>query len=76
VYLAAHVVEGYIVTPLIQHRLLYLPPALILVTQFVMQLFAGAIGLTFATPLMVIGMVLIKELYFRQQWTETTDQAA
>ena len=34
VYLIAHIVEGYIVTPLIQHRLVYLPPALILATQF------------------------------------------
>src|SRR5205085_10910881 len=34
VFLIAHVVEGYIVTPLIQHRLVYLPPAMILATQF------------------------------------------
>jgi len=76
VYLVAHVVEGYIVTPLVQHRLVYLPPAMILTTQFVMHLFGRVIGLTFATPLMVVGMVLIKELYFRQDWTETTEEAA
>src|SRR5262249_40414357 len=34
VYLIAHVVEGYIVVPLIQHRMVYLPPAMILATQF------------------------------------------
>jgi predicted PurR-regulated permease PerM len=76
VYLAAHVVEGYIVTPLIQHRLVYLPPALILATQFLTHLFAGSIGLALATPLMVVAMVLIKELYFKQEWTEPSEEAA
>ena len=70
VFLVAHVVEGYIVVPLIQHRLVYLPPALILAWQFVMDLFLGTTGVTFATPLMVVGMVLIKKLYFKQDWDE------
>jgi predicted PurR-regulated permease PerM len=76
VYLIAHVVEGYIVGPFVQHRLLYLPPALILVMQFVLQLFAGIPGVMLATPLMVVAMVLIKELYFGQQWTEDVTEAA
>jgi predicted PurR-regulated permease PerM len=69
-YLLAHIVEGYIVVPLVQHRLVYLPPALILTTQFFMEAFAGTAGLTFATPLMVVAMVLIKRLYFKQDWTD------
>jgi predicted PurR-regulated permease PerM len=76
VYLIAHVVEGYIVTPLIQHRLVYLPPALILAMQFLMHLFAGSVGLALATPLMVVAMVLIKELYFKQDWAEPSEEAA
>jgi predicted PurR-regulated permease PerM len=76
VYLIAHIVEGYIVTPWIQHRLVYLPPALILVTQFFMKLFAGSVGVMLATPLMVIAMVLIKELYFGQEWTDDVTDAA
>ena len=35
-----------------------------------MHAFAGAAGLTFATPLMVVAMVLIKRLYFKQDWTD------
>jgi predicted PurR-regulated permease PerM len=76
VYFIAHVVEGYIVTPMVQHRLVYLPPALILATQFLMHLFAGIIGVMLATPLMVVAMVLIKELYFEQHWTEDVTDAA
>lgn len=73
VYLIAHVVEGYIIVPMIQHRLVYLPPAMILATQFLMQAFAGTVGVTFATPLMVVAMVFIKRLYFKQDWTEATE---
>jgi predicted PurR-regulated permease PerM len=69
-YLLAHVVEGYIVVPLVQHKLVYLPPALILTNQLFMHAFAGAAGLTFATPVMVVAMVLIKRLYFKQDWTD------
>ena len=75
VYLVAHVVEGYIVVPLIQHKLVYLPPAMILAMQFIMELFAGTVGVTFATPLMVVAMVLIKKLYFKQDWDEPTEAA-
>jgi predicted PurR-regulated permease PerM len=75
VYLLAHVVEGYILVPMIQHRLVYLPPAMILSMQFLMKIFAGAVGVTFATPLMVVAMVLIKELYFKQNWDEPAAQA-
>jgi predicted PurR-regulated permease PerM len=76
VFLVAHFVEGYILVPLIQHKLVYLPPAMILVMQFLMQLFAGVIGVTLATPLMVVGMVLIKKLYFKQEWDEVEETPA
>jgi predicted PurR-regulated permease PerM len=75
VFLIAHIVEGYVVVPLVQHRLVYLPPAMILAMQFLMDLFFGKIGVTFATPLMVVAMVLIKKLYFKQEWDEPTEQA-
>jgi predicted PurR-regulated permease PerM len=76
VYLIAHVVEGYILVPLIQHRMVYLPPAMILAVQFLTEIFAGTLGVMFATPLMVVAMVLIKELYFKQEWTEEVSDAA
>lgn len=76
VYLIAHVVEGYIVVPLIQHRLVYLPPAMILATQFLLEIFTGTLGVAFGTPLMVVAMVLIKNLYFKQDWTEEVRDVA
>jgi predicted PurR-regulated permease PerM len=62
--------------PLIQHKLVYLPPATILAAQFLMNIFAGTVGIMLATPLMVVAMVLIKKFYFNQGWTETTEEAA
>jgi len=76
VYLVAHVVEGYIVVPVVQHRLVYLPPAMILAMQFIMDLNAGTIGVMLATPLMVVAMVLIKKLYFKQDWDEPEEASA
>jgi len=76
IFLVAHIVEGYIVVPLVQHKLVYLPPAMILVMQFFMELFAGIIGMAFATPLMVVAMVLIKKLYFKQDWDNPEEDAA
>jgi predicted PurR-regulated permease PerM len=70
VFLVAHIAEGYVVVPMIQHRFVYLPPALILTTQFFMELLLGIVGITMATPLLVIGMVLINRLYFHQNWEE------
>ena len=74
VYLLAHIVEGYILVPLIQHKLVYLPPAMILAWQFLMEIFTGTVGVTFATPVMVVGMVLIKKLYFKQDWDEPAEE--
>jgi predicted PurR-regulated permease PerM len=68
IFLVAHVVEGYIVSPMIQHRFVYLPPALILASQFLMEVLAGVVGIMMATPLLVVAMVLIHRLYLQQSW--------
>ncbi|HYR83455.1 MAG TPA: AI-2E family transporter [Terriglobia bacterium] len=67
-YLLAHILEGCVIVPLIQHRLVYLPPAVTLVSQFFMEIFVGGMGIAFATPLLVVSMVLVKQLYFKQDW--------
>ena len=71
-YLFAHLLEGCVLVPLIQHRLVYLPPAMTLATQFLMEIFVGSMGMAFATPLLVITMVLVKQLYLKQDWCLTT----
>jgi len=68
VFLVAHVAEGYIVVPAIQHRFVYVPPGLILANQFLMELLAGVTGIALATPFLVVIMVLVQRLYFHESW--------
>jgi predicted PurR-regulated permease PerM len=74
VYVIAHGIEGYVVEPQIQHRLVLLPPAMILVMQFLLEVFAGVPGVMFATPLMVVAMVATKRLYFDEDWQTTGEK--
>jgi predicted PurR-regulated permease PerM len=62
-YLAAQTLESVAVSPVLQQRLISLPPALILVGQLIIGSFTGLLGLTLATPIIAIITVLVKMLY-------------
>lgn len=62
-YLVLHLLEGYVLLPLIQRRAVHLPPALTLVAQALMGEMQGALGLFVAAPLTVAMMVVLKMLY-------------
>jgi predicted PurR-regulated permease PerM len=62
-FTTAHILEGYVLTPLLVRRTVRFPPAYTLGAQVVLGALYGAIGLTFATPIMIIGTVLVRKLY-------------
>jgi predicted PurR-regulated permease PerM len=63
VFAVCHVVEGYIVSPLVQDRMVRLPPALLILSMtFIGSLF-GPMGVVLATPLAAAGLVLVSEFY-------------
>ena len=62
-YLGVHVVEGYILVPLVQRKAVLLPPALTLVAQLLMGKLVGIIGLLVAAPFTVTMVIIIKMLY-------------
>jgi len=62
-YLFLHILEGYVLYPLIQSKAVHLPPALTLVAQALMGEMFGVLGLFVAAPLTVVVMVLLKMLY-------------
>jgi predicted PurR-regulated permease PerM len=66
-YVAIQTVESYAITPLIQQRTVSLPPALIITAQLIMGVLAGGLGLALATPLAAAALVLVRELYVREQ---------
>lgn len=72
-YVLVQVLESNLITPVIQKKLLEIPPALIIVAQLVVGLFSGTVGLIVATPLVVIIMVVVRELYLKPR-DETTDE--
>jgi predicted PurR-regulated permease PerM len=62
-YLALHMLEGYVLVPLIQRRAARLPPALTILGQFLFAELFGIIGLFVAAPLTVVAVVALKMLY-------------
>jgi predicted PurR-regulated permease PerM len=64
-YLALHILEGYILLPLVQQKAVHLPPVLTLVMQALMGTLMGLMGLFVAAPLTVAAVVLVKMLYVK-----------
>lgn len=66
-YILIQVLESNLITPKIQQRLVDIPPALIIIAQLVMGVLIGGWGLVLATPVMLIMLVLVKELYIKEK---------
>ena len=65
-YLVIQSFEAYLITPLIQQRVVQLPPGLTLTVQAIMGVLAGGAGLALAAPLTVVGIVLTRKFHFKQ----------
>lgn len=61
--LAIQQLEGNVITPLVQRHTVKLAPALALVSVVIFAALFGVLGVLFATPLMVMTMILIQKLY-------------
>lgn len=65
-------IESNMIMPLVQRRLIELPPALLLFALLAIGLLFGMIGVLIATPLTVVLYVLVKKLYVRDLLGEET----
>lgn len=65
-YLAAHQFEGEVLIPLIQRRVVSVPPALTLFSVLAFGLLFGPLGVILATPLAVVLLVLIRRFYLHE----------
>ncbi|MGD8309045.1 MAG: AI-2E family transporter [Chromatiales bacterium] len=63
VYVVVQLLEGNLITPVIQKRAVSLPPAVLLTAQLLMGVLFGFIGVVLATPLTVVLIVLVQMLY-------------
>lgn len=66
-YIVIQVVESNFITPMVQQKLISIPPALIISAQLLISPLTGGWGLVLATPLMLIVMILVKELYIKER---------
>jgi predicted PurR-regulated permease PerM len=65
IYVAVMAIESYVVTPLVQQKVIALPPALLLFSQLLMGALAGVLGLALAPPLAVCVIIAVQVLYVR-----------
>lgn len=65
-YIASQTITANIVNPLIQKKMINLPPALTLISQLIMGAISGALGVILAVPLLAIVIILIDELYVQK----------
>lgn len=66
-YILVQVLESNLITPQIQKRMIDMPPALIIIAQLFMGVLTGGWGLVLATPLAAMMIVLVQELWVKQQ---------
>ncbi len=65
-FIGIHVAEGYFLTPFVQRRAVYLPPALTIFSQVLLGVLVGFLGLALATPLAAATLVAVKVLYLHE----------
>jgi predicted PurR-regulated permease PerM len=64
-YAGVQAVESYVLTPMLNKRLVSTPPALLLFGQILFGILVGGIGLFLASPLIAVLIVLVNELYVK-----------
>ena len=57
--------ESYVIAPLIQQKLVNLPPVALLISQVIMGSLTGFLGIALATPLVVTLIVWVQVLYIK-----------
>jgi predicted PurR-regulated permease PerM len=62
-YVAVQMIDGYLLTPLVDRRSVELPPVLTISAQVLLGLLFGFVGLLVASPLAATVMLLVKMLY-------------
>ena len=62
-YILSQTIEGNLITPNIQKKLLNIPPALLISFQVLMGTLLGGWGIVLAVPILVIVITVVKKLY-------------
>lgn len=66
-YILIQFIESNFITTFIQQKLINMPPALVLIAQLFMGALTGGWGLVLATPVTLIVIILVQELYIKNR---------
>ncbi len=66
-YILIQMIESNLITPMVEKKLVSIPPALSIVGQLIVGSVTGYLGIVLATPVVLIIMILVKELYVKKQ---------
>lgn len=72
-YLIIHQIEGELIAPLIQRRMIMIPPALTLLGIVAVDYVFGTYAVALAAPLVISVFIAVKRLYIRDTLGEATD---
>ena len=71
VYVSVHVIEGYLVQPVVMRRAVEANPALLLFFQALMGALFGLLGLVVATPLLTVIQIVVTTLWIERRLHKT-----
>ncbi|MDF2434307.1 MAG: hypothetical protein JWP44_3938 [Mucilaginibacter sp.] len=66
IYIGIQTLVGNIIAPIIQKRMINIPPALTIIGQLIMGVLGGVLGIAMAIPVLAIFMILVDELYVQR----------
>jgi predicted PurR-regulated permease PerM len=66
-YTFIQILDGSVILPAIQQKLIRIPPAILIMAQLFMGILSGGWGIFLATPLLAIIMIVIDETYLKKQ---------
>lgn len=63
IFTVAHVVEGYVISPLVQRNTADLPPAVTILSMTILGALFGTLGVILGAPVAAAVLVLVREVY-------------
>ena len=67
VYVACQTIVGSIFMPLIQKRMINIPPAITMISQLVMGVICGLMGIILAVPILLVLNIMVDEMYIKKK---------
>lgn len=67
VYVACQLIVSSTIMPLIQKRMTNIPPAITMISQLIMGVICGLMGIILAVPILLVLTIVIEELYVKKK---------